>query len=126
MNKRKKRRSSVSYKDIQISYLVGGIDSIGKLYREDHVTKTALRKAVNRLKESGRNIAALEKWAHENLTPGVRGRRAAKPGQERTYRAQQIHDNPPFLRLPLDALEIDKGQALSVLFQKDQIVVRKA
>lgn len=126
MNKRKKRHSNVSYKDIQISYLVDGIDSISKLYREGHITNISLRKAFNSLKENGRNVAALEKWVHEHLSTSVRGRKAPQTGQERTYRVQQIKDNTPFLRLPLEALHVDKGQVLSVLFQKDQIVVRKA
>lgn len=125
MNKRKKRRFGVSYKDIQISYLVDGIDSISKLYQEGHITTISIKKAFNDLKENGRNVAALEKWIHEHLSTGVRGRKAPQTGQERTYRVQQIKDNAPFLRLPLEALHVDKGQLLSVFFKKNQIVIRK-
>jgi hypothetical protein len=54
----------------------------------------------------------------ENLRVGSRGRAAPKIGQERVYRAQQINESGPFLRLPLGALRALKGDALSVSLKK--------
>ena len=125
MIKHIKRRSQVSYKDIQISYLVDGIDSISRLHKEGFASKTAVRRALQNLKETGLEAGSFEQWVLKNLGGGTRGRPAPKPEQERTYRVQQIKKSGPFLRLPLGALQVEKGEVLSVNFQNDQIVVRK-
>lgn len=125
MSKHRKKRSNVSHKDIQISYLVDGIESINKLYQEGRITNIAIKKAFNGFKENNRNVAVFEKWVHENIPVDVRGRKGPRSGQERTYRAQQINGSTPFLRLPVETLQVDKGHVLSVLFQKDQIVIKR-
>ncbi|MES2503971.1 MAG: hypothetical protein V4534_03750 [Myxococcota bacterium] len=125
MAKQRKKRSTVSFKDIQIAYLMDGVNSIARLHKEGKASGITIRRALTNLKESGREVAGLEKWIRENLGTGIRGRTAPTPGQERIYRAQQIKTSGPFLRLPLAALQIDKGEVVSVVFQKDQIVVKK-
>ncbi len=125
MAKQRKKRSTVSFKDIQIAYLMDGINSIAKLHQEGKASGITIRRALTNLKETGREVAGLEAWIRENLGNGVRGRTAPSAGQERIYRAQQIKTSGPFLRLPLAALKIDKGEVVSVSFQKDQIIVKK-
>lgn len=125
MAKQRKKRSTVSFKDIQIAYLMDGINSIAKLHKEGQASNITIRRAFSNLKEGGREVATLEKWIRENLGTGIRGRTAPSAGQERIYRAQQIKTSGPFLRLPLGALKIDKGEVVSVIFQKDQIIVKK-
>ena len=126
MKKNRKKRSTISYKDIQISYLVDGIESISKLHKEGLVRRIALRRALQNLKTTGLEAGSFEQWILENLGGGTRGRRAPMPEQERTYRVQQIKKSGPFLRLPLGALQVEKGEVLSVNFQNDQIVVKKS
>ena len=125
MAKQRKKRSTVSFKDIQIAYLMDGVKSIAKLHKEGKASNITIRRALTNLKDSGREVAGLESWIRENLGTGVRGRTAPTPGQERIYRAQQIKTSGPFLRLPLAALKIDKGEVVSVSFQKGQIIVKK-
>src|SRR3989338_238568 len=125
MAKQRKKRSTVSFKDIQIAYLMDGISSIAKFHKEGQASNITIRRAFSNLKEGGSECSTLEKWIRENLGTGVRGRTAPSAGQERICRAQQIKTSGPFLRLPLGALQIDKGEVVSVIFQKDQIIVKK-
>jgi hypothetical protein len=123
--KTRKRRSTFSFKDVEILYLVEGLSPIIKLHREKKVSPTTIRRAVSALKSVGKVESSLETWVSENLHVGSRGRAAPKIGQERVYRAQQINESGPFLRLPLGALKALKGDALSVVFEKDRIVVKR-
>lgn len=123
--KTRKRRSTFSFKDVEILYLVEGLSPIIKLHREKKVSPTTIRRAVSALKSVGKVESSLETWVSENLHIGSRGRAAPKIGQERVYRAQQINESGPFLRLPLGALKATKGDTLSVVFEKDRIIVKR-
>lgn len=123
--KKRKRRSTFSFKDVEILYLVEGVSAIVKLHKEKKVSSSTIRRAVTALRTVGKLESGLEEWASENLKVGSRGRAAPKIGQERIYRAQQINESGPFLRLPLGALKASKGDALSVVFENEKIVVKK-
>lgn len=123
--KTRKRRSTFSFKDVEILYLVEGLSPIIKLHKEKKVSPATIRRAVVALKSVGKMESSLETWVSENLRVGSRGRAAPRIGQERIYRAQQINESGPFLRLPLGALHATKGDVLSVCFEKDAIVVKK-
>jgi hypothetical protein len=56
--------------------------------------------------------------------PGARGRPAAKVGDSRSYKVQQVGDMDPFVRLPVSLLGISKGQTATVTFENGRIVVR--
>lgn len=121
----KRRRSTLSFKDVQIAYLMDGVSSVEKLYEDGKASTATIRRALTHLKTGDREVASLEKWIQDNLGIGVRGRAAPQAGQERVYRAQQIKTSGPFLRLPLSALSINKGEVVSVKFEKDRIIVKK-
>lgn len=121
----KRKRSTISFKDVQIAYLMDGVSSIEKLHNEKKASTATIRRALNNLRHGGREVTLLEKWIQDNLGVGVRGRAAPQAGQERVYRAQQIKSSGPFLRLPLSALSVNKGETVSVRFEKDRIVVKK-
>lgn len=123
--KTRKRRSTLSFKDVEILYLVEGLSPIIKLHKEKKVSPATIRRAVTALRSVGKLESTLETWVSENLRVGSRGRAAPRIGQERVYRAQQINDSGPFLRLPLGALRASKGDVLSVSFEKESIVVKK-
>lgn len=120
-----KKRTTLSFKDVEILYLVEGLSPIIKLHKEKKVSPSTIRRAVVALNKIGKNKSTLESWASENLRVGSRGRSSPKIGQERVYRAQQINESGPFLRLPLTALSAAKGDVLSVAFDKDKIVVKR-
>jgi hypothetical protein len=56
--------------------------------------------------------------------PGVRGRPAAKIGDVREYRAQQVGESDPFIRLPVSLLGLAKGQMATVTFAEGVITVK--
>lgn len=120
-----KGRKHVSFKDLQIAYLKNGIGSISKSYQERKTTKIAILKALEGLKKTDTEVASFEQWVVENLKTKPRGRAAPPAGSERVYKAQQINRTGPFLRLPLNSLNVEKGQLASVIFEKDQIIVQK-
>lgn len=122
----RKKRSTVSFKDVQIAYLMNGISSVEELHHNGKASTATIRRALVQLRHGGREVTTLERWIQENLGVGVRGRAAPQAGQERIYRAQQIKTSGPFLRLPLTALRISKGEVVSVRFEKDHIVVQKS
>ena len=56
--------------------------------------------------------------------PGERGRPGAKVGDSREYKAQQVGDSDPFVRLPVGVLGILKGQTVTVTFGNGVITVK--
>jgi len=56
--------------------------------------------------------------------PGARGRPAAKVGDSRAYKVQQVNDTDPFIRLPVSLLGLAKGSTATVTFEDDRIIVR--
>lgn len=123
--KTRKKRSTFSFKDVEILYLVEGLTPIIKLHKDKKISPATIRRAVIALRNVGKMESSLESWVNENLMVGSRGRAAPKIGQERVYRAQQINESGPFLRLPLGAIRASKGDALAVSFDNDFIVVKK-
>jgi hypothetical protein len=116
----------LSYKDAQIAYLSDGIGALERLVRERKVSRAALRKAVDALREAGAASGPLDQFVSTHLGTGRRGRAAPQVGSERTYRAQQLEQGSPFLRLPLDALNIRKGASVTVRFERDRIIISKS
>src|SRR5580704_3910376 len=125
MSEKRKRRSAVSFKDVQIAYLCSGISPVEQMYNRHQASINTIRRALNHLKTNGSPVETFEKWFHDNFGAGARGRAAPQAGQERIYRAQQIKTSGTFLRLPLTALSITKGDVVTVKFERDRIVVKK-
>ncbi len=115
----------MSFKDVQIAYLCSGIAPIEQMHTRRQASINTIRRALHHLKSNGSPVDTLEKWFQDNFGAGARGRAAPQAGQERVYRAQQIKTSGTFLRLPLTALAIGKGEVVTVRFEKDRIVVKK-
>ena len=122
--KTKDKRNFVSFKDIQIAYLIEGMDGVERLLKGRKNIATLLRRAVKELKAAGKKTDTLDAYIAVHHGPGTRGRSVPSSGQERLYKAQRIHAGGPFLRLPLSPLGTDKGGVVRVRFERDQIVVR--
>jgi hypothetical protein len=121
----RRKRSTLSFKDVQIAYLMNGVNSVERLHKDGKASTATIRRALSHLRTGGREVSVLEKWIHDNLGIGARGRTAPQAGQERVYRAQQIKTSGPFLRLPLSALAVGKGETVTVSFEDERIVVKK-
>jgi hypothetical protein len=55
---------------------------------------------------------------------GERGRPAAKIGESRGYKVQQVGDSDPFIRLPVSLLGLAKGGTATVMFDNGVIRVK--
>ena len=119
------KRQIVSFKDVQIAYLLDGISGVEKLLSGRKSAGTIIRRALRELKAQGRSVDALESYVSEKFGSGGRGRSMPAIGEERKYKAQQIGEHGAFLRLPLTPLGVKKGGTVRVRFEADRVVVTK-
>lgn len=120
----KKARTVVSYKDVQLAYLIEGVEGVAKLIEGRDNPSAVVNRAIKVLKERGKKTAALEKFARDTFEGSSRGRANPRVGDTRSYKAQQLKaGGAPFLRLPLATLEVEKGAELEVKFEKGRIIV---
>ncbi|MCP4500253.1 MAG: hypothetical protein GY822_09870 [Deltaproteobacteria bacterium] len=120
-----KKRVLISHKDLQIAFLLEGVDGVQKKYDTGNVSKATLRRTIKSLADSGKDAADLERWYAENFGTLGRGRGAPTPGESRSYKVQQIRRSGPFLRLPLDSLGVKKGDTVRVKFEDNTIGIEK-
>ena len=120
------KQSLVSYKDVQIAFLVDGIQGVEKILQGRKSARTLVRHALSDLKRQGRAVDALESYVAERHATKARGRAMPGTGEERRYRAQQIEGGGVFLRLPLTPLGVKKSGSVRVRFDADRILVTKA
>jgi hypothetical protein len=118
-------RNLVSFKDVQIAYLMEGVTGVQHLMEQGKVSKPTIRRALRKFHEQGNTPAEFERWVAEKVGPIGRGRSAPSVGETRSYKVQQIKNTGPFLRLPLDSLGIKKGGVVRVKFEDGKIVVSK-
>ena len=122
--KKQLRRSLISFKDIQIAYLLEDIAGVEKLIKGRKNPGPLLRRALKELVKAGKKTDNLEKYILANHGTGTRGRSIPVSGQERIYRAQKLEAGTAFLRLPLAPLGTNKGGKVRVIFENDRIVVK--
>ena len=118
-------RNLVSFKDVQIAFLMEGVNGVQKLVSDGKVSKPTIRRALRKFHEQGNTPVDFERWVAENVGPIGRGRSAPSVGETRSYKVQQIKNTGPFLRLPLDSLGINKGGVVRVKFEDGKIVVTR-
>lgn len=122
MDATKKARSTVSFKDIQIAYLIEGIGGVTALVQNKKNVGQSLRRAERELRTAGTKTETLAQFI-ATIGTGTRGRSVPATGQERIYRAQKLQSGGVFLRLPLSPLGTDKSGKVKVRFERDRIVV---
>lgn len=123
--KKGENRTLVSFKDVQLAYLMDGVAGVEKLSKAEQASKSTIRRALTKLKEGSRDVSDLERWVAENVGPIGRGRAAPMAGEKRSYKVQQISNSGPFLRLPLDSLGVKKREVIHVAFEDGRIVVSR-
>ncbi len=123
--KKADNRKVISFKDVQIAYLLDGIAGIERLIKGRKSPAAVLKRALRELKAQGSDTRELESFIAEKFGSTGRGRSVPQVGEERRYRAQQIKSGAPFLRLPLNTLGIKKGKQVRVRFEADRIVVTR-
>jgi hypothetical protein len=118
------RRSLISFKDIQIAYLLDDISGVERLIGSRKNPGPLLRRALKELLKAGKKTDSLEKYILANHGTGTRGRSIPISGQERIYRAQKLAAGTAFLRLPLAPLGTLKGGKVRVFFEDDCIIIK--
>jgi hypothetical protein len=116
----------LSVKDVVLAYTLRGADGLDALPLENKAH--LLRKAVAYCRSEGNEVVATALVEHANkrglvVWPG-RGRGIPSEGATRSYKAQQLKDQDPFIRLPVSALRVHKGQVVTVRFGSGVIEVR--
>ena len=99
--KKKGKRTLVSYKDIQIAYLMEGLDGVKKLWESGNASKATIRRAVKLLQDTNGSSADLERWVADNIgamkSPSLRNLQSTAPfahaGQQKTLREVLDHYN---------------------------------
>lgn len=123
----------VSHKDIQLAFLDEGLEGVRQRFAEGLVSAKVINRAAQELSNrngvSENDLNALNAFVNEiTPAPAVPGRRGKQPptiGETRTYKAQQVKNGGPFLRLNLETLGINKGEPVAVSFENGRIVVTR-
>lgn len=118
-------RKLISYKDVALTFLQGGVPALTLLHSTGNLSRATVLRAVKSLKLSGQDTKYLESWAHTVFRNFGRGKQAPTPGTQRNYRVQAIPTTGPFIRLPVDTFGVEKGSELKVRFEENRIIITK-
>jgi hypothetical protein len=122
------RKARVTAQQVAFLMLTEGPAGVERLHAKPghEIAAATFDGAIDLLASQAQHREALEALREQLLggdEPGQRGRPAAKVGDVRGYRVQQVHDTDPFIRLPVSLLGLGKGQTATVSFQDGRIVV---
>lgn len=124
---KKNQKEKVSYKDVMILLLAEGLSAVEASFKDGTFSRHNLQAAVEHLAVCmPRQSEDLAKFlAQAAPVRPHRGRVAPQTGDERDYKAQQVNDTDPYLRLPLSTLGAKKGDIVRVRFEADRLVVTR-
>ena len=123
------RKVRVTAQQVAFLMLTEGAASVEKLHHKPgcEIAAATFNGAIELLATQPQHREALETLRDTLLgggEAGERGRPAAKVGEARAYKVQQVNDSDPFIRLPVGLLGALKGETVTVLFGKDGITVK--
>jgi hypothetical protein len=104
-----------------LAFHEGGVGGVKTLIEERGVSKYVLRKAVSALKDTVDTVE-LEGWLRASGHLGASRPTKPSTGDVREYRVQEV-DGTKFIRLPVDHLEVCRGDSLTAEFFVGQIKV---
>ena len=123
------RKVRVTAQQVAFLMLTEGAISVERLHHKPgcEIAAATFNGAIELLATQPQQREALETLRDTLLgggEAGERGRPAAKVGEARAYKVQQVNDSDPFIRLPVGLLGALKGETVTVLFGKDGITVK--
>lgn len=123
------RKVRVTAQQVAFLMLTEGAASVEKLHHKPgcEIAAATFNGAIELLATQPQQREALETLRDTLLgggEAGERGRPAAKVGEARAYKVQQVNDSDPFIRLPVGLLGALKGETVTVTFGKDGITVK--
>jgi hypothetical protein len=123
------RKVRVTAQQVAFLMLTEGAASVEKLHHKPgcEIAAATFNGAIELLATQTQQREALETLRDTLLggsEAGERGRPAAKVGESRVYKTQQVGDSDPFVRLPVGLLGALKGQTVTVSFGNGVITVK--
>lgn len=123
------RKVRITSQQVAFLMLTEGADAVRSLHAKPghEIAAATFDGAVDLLSSQTEARSALEALRSELLgdsEPGERGRPAAKVGESRSYKVQQVGDGDPFIRLPVSLLGAVKGGVVTVTFGTGTITVK--
>ena len=123
------RKAPVTHKDVKCAYLMSlDIGEVGQMLAGHtnpvKVLDRVIEDMANGRKDTEELEALREKFADAKASTGQRGRKPVALGEARAFRVQQLTDangdaGDVFIRLPLAALGVSKGQSVTAEYGTD-------
>ena len=122
------RKVRVTAQSVAFLALTEGVAAVTRLHNSpgSEIAAATFDSAVDLLAsqpEVAASLAAIRSDLFGDDEPGARGRPAAKVGDSRAYKVQQVGEMDPFIRLPVSLLGLAKGSTATVTFENGRIVV---
>jgi hypothetical protein len=122
------RKVRVTAQSVAFLALTEGVDAVTRLHNSpgSEIAAATFDSAVDLLASQPEVAASLAAIRSDLLgadEPGARGRPAAKVGDSRAYKVQQVGEMDPFIRLPVSLLGLAKGSTATVTFEDGRIAV---
>jgi hypothetical protein len=122
------RKVRVTAQSVAFLALTEGVAAVTRLHNTpgSEIAAATFDSAVDLLAsqpEVAASLVALRSDLFGDDEPGARGRPAAKVGDSRAYKVQQVGEMDPFIRLPVSLLGLAKGSAATVTFENGRIIV---
>lgn len=109
----------IDHQKVQLVFLRdGGVSAVKSLYETGEVSKHTVKRALKEMRRVDPNdggLDALENWMKDAGILAERNRRV-RPGDVRRYKVQDVENGAPFLRMPLDTFDANKGDEVEVHF----------
>lgn len=123
------RKVRVTSQQVAFLMLTEGANAVRNLHAKPghEIAAATFDGAVDLLQsqtEARASLLALRGELLGDSEPGERGRPAAKIGESRSYKVQQVGEQDPFIRLPVSLLGAVKGGTVTVTFGRDGITVK--
>jgi hypothetical protein len=123
------RKVRVTAQSVAFLALTEGVAAVARLHNSpgSEIAAATFDSACDLLAsqpETQSALVALRSDLFGDDEPGARGRPAAKVGDSRAYKVQQVNDTDPFIRLPVSLLGLAKGSTATVTFENGRIIVR--
>ena len=123
------RKVRVTAQSVAFVALTEGVDAVLAMHAKPghEIAPATFQGALDLLAGQPETASALEALRSELFGEGgtgERGRPAAKIGESRTYRVQEVNDSGAFIRLPVGLLGLAKGGTATVTFDNGVIRVK--
>lgn len=113
-----------TYRDLQLEFYRGGVDAVLSLVDARRVSPFTVKRAIRELRSDGADVGDLEfEIAERGIVVGpASSSRAPGPGDVRRYKVQRAKGQK-FIRLNVDALDVEVGDVVSAHFFVGQVKV---